>query len=107
MDVTGYDNIPNHGARGAMSELSVMVDLMAQGYMVFRNCSRNGSTDLIALWPGPNQTPLRFEVKTVVDLDYPPNGRYAIEEYFDHWAKVTHAGEIRYDPELPNRKNND
>ncbi len=103
-DTTGYNNLPNRMACGAISELRVMVDLLARGYMVFRNCSKNGSTDLIALWPGPHQTPLRFEVKTVANLNYAPNGRYAIEEYFDHWAKVTHDGEIQYDPELPNTR---
>ena len=40
------------GTRGAHSELRVAVDLMAQGFEVFRNLSPNGTHDIIALRGG-------------------------------------------------------
>lgn len=104
MAESGYDYIPKSGDRGSISELRVMTDLLSRGYMVFRNCSKHGSTDIIALWPGPYQVPLRFEVKTVTDLSHSPTGRYEQDKYFDHWAKVTHTGEIRYVPDLPKQE---
>lgn len=104
MAESGYDHIPKSGERGTISELRAMTDLMSRGYMVFRNCSKHGSTDVIALWPGPNQIPLRFEVKTITDLSHNPSGKYKQGAYFDHWVMVTYTGEIRYVPDLPKQE---
>jgi hypothetical protein len=107
MEETGHEHRPKTGTVGAISELHVMADLLARGYMVFRNCSKHGSTDIIGLWPGPHQVPVRFEVKTVTSLDHTPSGRYEQGVYFDHWARVTHAGDIKYTPELPKQEEPD
>jgi hypothetical protein len=101
---TGHPPLSSNNAQGAVSELRVVVDLMLRGYMVFRNVSPRGSTDLIGLLEGPNQTPLRFEVKTVLHFNHAHSGKYNQGEYFDHWASVKYNGEIQYDPPLPGER---
>lgn len=87
--------------QGTLSEIRVAADLLTRGYMVFANCSHFGSIDLISIFPGPNQSPLRIEVKTVYQFDPTPKSTYQLGIHFDHFALIKHNGEIRYKPDLP------
>jgi hypothetical protein len=52
----------NTGAKGAIQEYRIIVDLMVKGYEVFRACSPNQSCDLIAT---KGATVVKVECKTV------------------------------------------
>jgi len=95
-----YDNIPNRNSRGALSELIVCADLLAKGYMAFRNLAPVGSVDLIALEYSDNKVPLRIEVKSVESFVQYTGKKYKICVHFDHVAKVKRSGEIEYEPNL-------
>ena len=99
-----YNANISRSEQGTISEHMVITDLMIKGYMVFRNCAPTGSCDLIALAHGKNQKPLRIEVKTVASFSKTPIGKYELEKYFDHWARVLKTGEIEYEPKLPEIK---
>ncbi len=92
------------GTLGAISEHKIIIDLLSQGFMVFRNCSPTGSTDLIALGRGEYQKPLRIEVRTVMKFENSGKAKpkYQLKKHFDHYAKIHKVtGEIRYVPALP------
>jgi len=86
------------GQIGAIAELLVSADLLAQGYEVFRSVSQAASCDLIAL---RGAQLLRVEVRTrarrvdgSISMNRPPTdaGRQ------DLYAYVTHDREIVYEP---------
>jgi hypothetical protein len=101
VEQTGYSYKPSPNEQGALSELRVVADLLARGYMVFRNCSPSGAIDLIAVPHGEKQSTLRIQVKTSPNLDTVPcENKYYLEVHFDHYALVNYKGEIKYLPTL-------
>ncbi len=90
--------------RGAQSELSVAIDLLERGYMVFRNITPSGSIDIIAVERGEAGSMLRIEVKTSADNSkYKTFGKrkYKQGKHYDYLAIANYEGDIMYHPDLP------
>lgn len=89
---------------GALRELVAAVHLMEKGYHVFRALSPSCACDLVAYRDG--ETPIRIEVRSAptkpLGFTYRYRGRGKPDAgRQDHFALVTHDGEVFYCPELP------
>lgn len=99
---TEYGFNLSQGTMGAVGELTVSVDLMKRGYHVFRALSQSCPCDLLAYREG--EPAIRIEVRTARK---DASGKLKLykgprdEGNQDHYALVSHAGEILYVPELP------
>jgi len=79
------------GVRGARNEIIAVLDLLRQGFVVYRNVAAHGLVDLIGIKRGQV---VRIQVKAEV-------GRHGIRQN-DVLAVVTHDGLLRY--RVRNRK---
>jgi hypothetical protein len=79
------------GVRGARNEIIAVLDLLRQGFVVYRNVAAHGVVDLIGIKRGQV---VRIQVKAEV-------GRHGLRRN-DVLAVVTHDGLLRY--RVRNRK---
>lgn len=79
------------GVRGARNEIIAVLDLLRQGFVVYRNVAAHGIVDLIGIKRGQV---VRIQVKAEV-------GRHGLRRN-DVLAVVTHDGLLRY--RVRNRK---
>jgi hypothetical protein len=79
------------GVRGARNEIVAVLDLLRQGFTVYRNIAPHGASDMMAIKRGKS---FRVQVKSEV-------GRHGLRRN-DVLAVVTHDGLLRY--RVRNRK---
>ena len=79
------------GVRGARNEIIAVLDLLRQGFVVYRNIAPHGASDMMATKRGQS---IKVQVKSEV-------GRHGLRRN-DVLAVVTHDGLLRY--RVKNRK---
>jgi hypothetical protein len=73
------------GVRGARNEIAAVLDLLRQGFIVYRNVAAHGASDMLGIKRGQI---VRIQVKSEV-------GRHGLRRN-DVLAVVTHDGLLRY-----------
>src|SRR5580704_11994432 len=81
----GYQRKEAPGVRGARNEITAVLDLLRQGFVVYRNVAAHGVSDVVAVKRG---RVIRVQIKSEV-------GRHGLRRN-DVLAVVTHDGLLRY-----------